>query len=522
MEAKWPFLVLLLFLTALTGYIISQVDRGRVMANWDTERCDLTIMLAARFFKPDGDPRTPSEFAGDNFDFCVKKHSDAFMKLLMAPLTALLGQQASAAGGAMAALQQVRTITQRLAAAFQEYIASFTKKLTGSMGELRRIFVYLRMAVQRMSAVAMSSIYMGMTLFSGMISSIQTFIRVILILCAIMIAVIILLWFILLPVIPFILSTLTAVVALVGVLSVVMSSSLSSQAESQKGGFCFAGTTPVTVQRGSDTLKIPLSSLQLGDRLAGATVTMIMEAEQPVEWYDLDGIQVAGDHRIETLSGAWCFVRDHPLARKVFKETQRVWCLNTSTHRVILQGRTCRHAFRDWEEMDTDDAEGQARWREGVARVLSSTELDHADHPYLPPMARVETPEGTKPLTDIQIGERVRSLGGWTTVLGVVQGLASGKAGGFTFEGGWCPTSWTDRIQASPAKEDFQASPAKEDKAKEDEDKGIQLITDSGEFGVRLWGEWRWVRDFTEVGWDRIHTLYPLISRPADSSPLIE
>ena len=497
MEAKWPFLVLLLFFTGLTGYVISQVDRGRILANWDAERCDLTVMLAARFFKPDADPRTPGAFAADNFDFCVKKHSEAFMALLMAPLTALLGQQASAAGGAMNALQQVRTITQRLTAAFTEYIGSFSKKLTDSMGELRRIFVYLRMAVQRMSAVAMSSIYMGMTLFQGMISSIQTFIRVILILCAIMIAVIILLWFVLLPVIPFILSTLTAVVALVGVLSVVMSSSLSSQAQSQKGGFCFAASTPVRVERGAT---IPISALQLGDRLAdGGTVTMIMEVEPPVEGYDLDGIQVAGDHRMETLSGAWCLVRDHPLARRC-PSTERVWCLNTTTHRVILQGATCRHVFRDWEEFDTVDKAGQQRWREGVARLLGATELDGADHPYLPSTSWVETQTGWRSMVDVRIGDRVRAREGWTTLLGTVRGQPHGQAGGFAFDlhhGQWRPVTWTAH-------------------------EGYQLVTDVGEFGVRfsLEAETHWIRDFTEVGHDRIRELYGLVGPAAcEESP---
>ena len=62
------------------------------MNNWDKRRCELPVAMAARFFKPDWDPRTKGEFANDNFDFCMKQYIDKFMALLMAPINALFGK----------------------------------------------------------------------------------------------------------------------------------------------------------------------------------------------------------------------------------------------------------------------------------------------------------------------------------------------------------------------------------------------------------------------------------------------
>lgn len=519
-EAKWPFLLLLLFFVGLTGYLISQLERTNVIRNWDKRRCDFTVMLAARFFKPPEDPRTPGEFASDNFDFCVKQHSEAFLAILMAPISWLMGKQAGLAGGAMAAMNQVREVTARITNAFMSYVSSYMKKLGTSMFELRRIVIYLRQAVQRMMAMAVSTIYMGMTLFRGMISSFQVIIRVILIICAIMIAVIILLWFILLPIIPFILTTLTAVVALVGALSVVMSTSLAAQAESQKGGFCFAETTPLSTTRGV----IPLREVEIGDVLEdGSEVTMVMEVtSETVEWYDLEGIRVAGDHRVLGLNG-WCLVREDARAipLSVTPTDSRVFCLNTTTHVIPLRGRKGNVIlFRDWEEFDDEDVEGHRRWREGVMSILhpgkAIREKDVSEEQplsWMSPGVEVETPTGWKPLSTLSIGEWILGPNGPQRVLGKVRGKTEDhyQEGSSWIQGGYVWDTEEERWipwRGSPPSSPSSASSA----STANHTIGWNLITDTGEWTARIpSGVYRF-RDTTEVGHRALPSLYSIVA----------
>lgn len=519
MEAKWPFLLLLLFFVGLTGYLISQLERNKVTRHWDKRRCDFTVMLAARFFKPPEDPRTPGAFASDNFDFCVKKHSESFLSLLMAPITWLMGKQVSLTGSAMGAMNVIRDITNRITSAFASYLSSYTQKLTASMVELRRIVIYLRQAVQRMMAMAVSTIYMGMTLFRGMISSFQTIIRVILIICAIMIAVIILLWFILLPVIPFILTTLTAVVALVGALSVVMSASLASQAESQKGGFCFSETTPIHVQRGTESMTIPIRDVKIGDRLEdGSEVTMKMEVvSDTADGYEVEGIHVAGDHRILGSNG-WCLVREDPRARPLpFSSmgSPHVFCLNTTSHVIPLRGQkgTIYH-FRDWEEFEEEDTDGHRRWREGVMRVLHPNEPireeDVAEEQPLPwagPSVEVATPSGWKALSEVQIGEWITGPTGPQRVLGKAWGQTS--PGSFSSDSSWIQGGYVWDSSIHRWKPWIQEN---ESQVPSPGAIGLNLITDTGEWTARTpTGTYR-LRDVTEVGHRALPSLYSIVA----------
>jgi hypothetical protein len=528
MEAKWPFLLLILFFVGFTGYLISQLERSKVTRNWDKRRCDFTVMLAARFFKPPQDPRTPGAFSSDNFDFCVKKHSDQFLSLLMAPISWLMSKQVNLTGSAMSIMNVVRDIMNRVTSAFTSYLSSYTKKLSASMYELRRIVIYLRQAVQRMMAVAVSTIYMGMTLFRAMISSFQVIIRVILIICAIMIAVIILLWFILLPIIPFIMTTLTAVVAIVGAFSMVMSTSLAAQAENRKGGFCFAETTPVHVQRATESMTIPIREVKIGDRLEdGSVVTMIMEVvSDMVEWYDMEGIQVAGDHRVLGENG-WCLVREDPRAHPISSsESPRVFCLNTTSHVIPIRGQQgTLYSFRDWEEFDEEDTEGHRRWREGVIRVLHPNDPIHEEDvaeeqplSWMAPSVEVATGSGWKALSDIQIGEWIIGPAGLQRILGKAWGLPS--HGLPSSSPSPSPSSW---IQGGYVW-NFTLQRWKPWKTNDQPPQGAigwNLITDTGEWTARTsTGVYRF-RDATEVGHRALPTLYSIVADRLCASPAL-
>lgn len=524
MEAKWPFILLLLFFLGLTGYLISHLERSKVMKNWDKRRCDFSVIVASRFFKPQDDPRSESKFASDNFDFCIKTYSENFLAILMGPVSWLMGKQANMAGSALSVLNQVRQIMNRIRDSFLKYISSYTEKLKTSMIELRRIFIYLRMGVQRMIAIAMSTIYMGLTLFRGMINAIQAVIRVVLIICAIMIVVIIILWFILLPVIPFILTTLTAVVSLVVALSVVMSGSLATEAESQKGGFCFAENTQIYVKRNGDQSKIQISMVELGDEIINPstnethTVTMVMEViNTNVEWYEVDGIFVSGDHRIKDEMGKWVLVReDRRSIPHNQHDTKRIYCLNTSTRQIPIKGNDDTvYLFRDWEELEEKDYEGHRMWREEVLKRLNpyekikKEELEkEQDIPVLSGKIRVNTVNGWRYINDLQIGDCI--IGRNKTVQSILGKVRIKEEelrdendewikGGYIWDTvikRWCP--WTE----DTVKSEVKGSPI---------NYGWNIVTETGELCVYYKDKEIWIRDFTEVGHREIKEMYGLV-----------
>jgi hypothetical protein len=71
-EEKWPFLLMVIGLLVGLGYTISTMERNVIINHWTDRRCEIPVMFGGSFFKPDLDTRTPTEFAIDNFEFCIK------------------------------------------------------------------------------------------------------------------------------------------------------------------------------------------------------------------------------------------------------------------------------------------------------------------------------------------------------------------------------------------------------------------------------------------------------------------
>ena len=193
MESKWPFMLIAFCFVFLLGLVISGLERNNVIKNWDKRRCDLAVMAAASFFKEESDPRSRTEFAKDNFNFCMGTFVDKFITLLMTPVAAMFEKQVNLTDSSMGMLNSIRSIAQTLYNTLSSYLEQFYRRFNASIFEISRIAQYLRMAMQRVNGMALSMVYTGITMFRGMLNAIQFVIRVILIICAIMIALIIVL-----------------------------------------------------------------------------------------------------------------------------------------------------------------------------------------------------------------------------------------------------------------------------------------------------------------------------------------
>lgn len=534
-DAIWPFMVLVVSLFIGLGYMMSRMERNTVMQNWDKRRCELPIMAAARFFKSDTDPRTPGEFSSDNFDFCMKQFVDQFMELFMAPLTTVMGKQSNVTANTVDMLGQVRRMAQTMYTAFSGYLSQYMTKFHRSIYELNRIMTYLRMGMQRMSAMAMSMIYTGITLFRGMINSIQAVIRVVLIVCSIMLAIIIILFFVLFPVIPVIMSTLTAVVMITVALGAVMSQSIAADAESKKSGFCFAEGTPVQMKDGTTR---PIETLRVGDRLADGedytptmvTARMVMSGEG-VLFYDYKGVAVSGSHLVHH-EGAWKMVEETGVAPIPSRRSARVYCLNTTSNIIPVQSPLSADGsvtvrFRDWEEIDNEDEVAQREWHSLLLRLLNPNTTTAADAatdlpaetPLMSGRIAVYIADGTvRPIRDVRVGDHVEGGG---MVLGIVEGVSTIPV---NHEVPSPSTPWHSMLYVLQGTEEWVRISSQGAPTSLQDQTGYQLITETGVFRVLLPSASSassassfataayYVRDFTEIGHDRIHETYDFVS----------
>jgi hypothetical protein len=526
MESKWPFMLITFGLIFGLGLTISRLERSAVMNNWTTRRCELPVVMAGAFFKPADDPRSSGDFAKDNFDFCMKSFIDKFMTILMGPINTLLGKHMNLASSTSDGVNVIRNIAQKLYNTLLSFLDQYMRRFNASVFEMSRIMQFLQMAMRRANGMVMSMLYSGITLFRGMINTIQFIIKVVLIICGIMIAIIIILFFILFPFIPMILAVLGAIISTVLALVMVMSGDIANEAQSDKGGFCFASWMWIAViDKDGNRIPKPISQVKIGDELADGCgkITAVIEMDGiDIPLYHLKGIMVSGSHLVKGEDGQWRSVSQDKRAVETRVESSVLYCFNTTTHMIPVynDSKTDIIMFRDWEEIEDDDIEGQYEWNYIVLKMLNNfsnynqwkDSLKITDTiPLLSPNTKIKTQVGFIPIESVFVGMKYvyDSNGEQHRVLGIVRG----EVVGVDVEK-MAATSKMWNTELYELKDGVWIKGKSSVIPGGDKVEGMTIITESGEFVI--WdeeeGKERVIRDFTEVGYKTIHKTYPFVA----------
>ena len=498
----WPLAILTIVLTVGLGLSIANLEKGQIMKNWDTRRCNIPVMATASYFKPPDDPRTPSEFSTDNFKFCMKSLVESATDIAMAPISAIFSSHIGIASEMSTILTQIRSAIATMHNAFLSYVESFFGQYQAAIYQISRIAQHIRMSLRRVSAVMMSMIFTGLTVIRGMLNTVNFFIKVIVIILGILVALLIILFFILFPFIPVITSLIVALMA-------VTVGATAGALESYRESFCFAPGTQVMMSDGSCR---SIEKIEIGDQLVDGIVVeakMVVDgAKTPL--YKLDGILVSGSHLV--FSDNWHSVSKDPRAKQTSTVHTRLYCLNTSNRIIPVKGLSGRIQFRDWEELATEDLLGQYGWGYHVLATLNKYQspeawkhsLSAGINPELP-LISANTLVLTKdlkqvPIGSIKIGDLIADASGFTEVLGILEGE-------------------TERVEVEPVNQWYTQLIIFNKKTNVWErhvgcrgGKGIMIFTESGTFYIIQNNDAMLIRDFTEVGHKQIHRTYPFVA----------
>jgi hypothetical protein len=522
MHAKWPFFLITVSLLFGLFLTIANLERSSVMNNWTNRRCELPVVAAAMFFKPDSDPKSRTEFAKDNFDFCMKTYVDKFINLLLTPIQALFGKQMNVTSGAVDMLSTVRDIAQKLYSTLTGFLDQYYRRFNASVYEISRIVQYMRMIMRRINATVMSFLYSGITIFRGMLNSIQFFIKVILIICGIMIAIIIILIFILFPFIPLILGVLGAIVTTVMSLSMVMVGSIADQAEGDKGGFCFSKNTKILVKTKNGNMFKTVQEIKVGDELGNdcGKITAVIEMNgKDIKLYNLNGIFVSGSHLVKGVDGEWKSVSIDERANITDVESDILYCFNTTTHTIpIISEYNTPILFRDWEELSDDDEKGQWIWNYMVLKTLNKSsnysEWKNSlkvsnEIPLLSKNTLIKTNDGFIKISDLKMSVNtvLDRNGKEQQILGLIKSCVYNCNANNDISSTWHTELYElkDGVWKKGICEGLNGNMYAE---------GITIITEAGEFII--WNEGKneetLIRDFTDVGYKTIHETYPFVA----------
>ena len=497
-EAITLFLVISIVLCFGFAMLIGQSSAADIMAHWVDRRCDLDVMLSAFYYKPADDARSASQFTTDNFTFCVGSKTETYLNTLFGPLFEVLRKQMGAADIMTDVMASLKASLSSIYTPFAKMMNDFFNKFQqiGALGS--RIFQHLYMSMKKAAGIAVASIFIGLSLQTAILNTVDFLINVIMIVLYIMIALAVIFFFPILPVMAMVYLAVNGI-----------EMAMPGRTGSMGAVFCFDESTRVILQNGTT---LPINEIKVGDILRdGQVVEAHIELMGPLSpLYVIDGVEVSGDHRIWSAEKRkWILVKNHPSAYTSSRHPDLLWTLITSNREIPVQGVQAIQQFADWEELpDTD--ENAVLWDRIVTDLFGQVSNTQApnDPPVLSGGLQVKKfQSGWIPLCRVQQGDWIMGENRWTKVLGVCHRQSQGGIG--EKESRITDGVWLKEDTFYPS---WVHSTKKSDTIPW---KGYHLITEAGTFRIRGFDTSTdtIVRDFTEVGWWRLPETYPRVEK---------
>lgn len=500
----WPITITTFILLFGISYVIVNLDIAVIREKWAERRCEPAVLLTGWLYKSPNDPTDSSEFAINNFSFCMERLIDSVLMKGMAPIFGMFKQSLGATDKIQSSTNILRGSAQKMTNSSMSLFQSMFERFEWITTAVKKSMWRFSAAMSRLGGVFTATMFAGLSGIVALDNAKNFIIKVCIIILSVLTAIFILLIFVLFPFVPIILTT-------IGVISAAgFGAAVGGMAET----FC---VPPGTLVQLADGGWRPVEALSLGDKLAdSAEVEGILQADGSKSQFVRIGdcILSAGHLVWDETRHIWCAAEDHVQSILLNITFPIVYCLNTSTHvwRVRSPYSSNSLLLRDWEElpitMDTT-----TEWESWIADILSVPSpiiLSTPIRGLLGPNTRIQTKtRGNIPLAQIQIGDEIRDYYNerlsWTTVRAIIRDcsesvpIIGANAGCWVFSESSNEWSHPSIVETHAQKE------------------GFHLITESGTF---LSDDVGLLRDFTEVGIFQLDRFRPAILKKLNSTSL--
>jgi hypothetical protein len=494
LEAVPLLAVTIIFISAFV-YSASTVELQDVRANWNKRRCEPLVMTMAQMV-PEDDSVNRSDFAAENFQFCIGRVIDSTLATFFGPVMKIFDAQLNTAEKVQDVVGGMNKSAASLMSPLTSVFSTLFNKVQGVTYQVARIFYRLNSAFDRIFGITVASVFAGASMIKALQNTINYVIKVILIILTVLIILTIFLWFVLFPYIPVILTT-------IGILSATVA---GASAASMAGSFCVIPGTLVGLE--NDVWK-PVEQIKSGDVLrSGAKVEGVLRTSgEGASLMNVKGVVLSDSHLVfDDEQQLWVPANKHLSSTPSSTSVSELFCLNTTDRcwhvRESLSSPILQ--IRDWEELPPETDIYNAHWEALVYEMLNRQAIHNTAAFSVPgrgllgPQTHVyEQSKGLIPISQVEIGDYVKDANFFTKVLGVYRDTStlvprSGPNGSvwMLYEG---KHVW--KHPDSPTLLQGCTVFTKE---------GCHLITKSGSFYANNMR----VRDFTEIGYDRIDRTY--------------
>jgi hypothetical protein len=474
-----PLILTTLAYISVFAYFYASIELKEIKANWNERRCEPIAVIMADIIQVEGVD------SAENFQFCLSKFIDSSISIFLTPMMELFSKQMQATGPINDSMNYLRTMASTITRAFGDLFKVVWDKFGYIVYQAARVFYKLYSAMDRVFGIATATVFAGMSMYKGIENTIKYIFQVIIAILIILCILVIFLYFVMWPLIPLILT-------MIGILSAtVYAGSVSGMA----GSFCVDPTTLVKMKDGWKMV----CDIVPGDVLADGIVEGVLKVDgSGSKCVSIDGLIISKTHLILN-ENTWIFAEKHPSAIETYASSS-LYCLNTSTREWCVKGNphAKEYMIRDWEELP-DSLEVDLAWEMLIDRILNGDAKPLRRHPGRGLLGKNTIVLGKNKmpirLYDVRIGEYIQDKNGFTKVIGIYSDTSEKVPNSGPNESMWYYSTSRKRW-IHPHVDSVKDSI------------GHQLITQSGTFLIGKESPVL-VRDFTEVGSDRIHETYP-------------
>lgn len=475
-------------LLVVTGILLSIFTAGyarlqlsEIRANWQARRCDPFVISMAHMV-PEDPAVDPSQFAADNFKFCLNNVIDGVVGFAMKPVLGLFQEQAKMTEPLQNVMNNLRGAATSLLGPLTQIFDSFFTKFKMIGQQFARIFFKMMSAFDRVFGILVASVFAGLSLIKGVQNFIGFVIQVCIIIIVILSILVIWLWFVMWPVVPIILLA-------IGFISTTV---YAANVSGLSGSFCVAPGTLVAVKGGgglSVEKVVPGTVLEDGSVVEG----ILMMTGKEASLVSLYGVTMSTTHLV-LYNKRWIPASSHPDAQRALSTPAVLFCLNTTSRTWKVYSTVGLLALRDWEELP-DGYDKQ--WEDLIRGILKGEPTTSPGRPLFGPGTRVlSKTRGEILMSDVHLGEEIFiGDGEWTSILGIVKDTSEQVPVAGPNKAVWRLTSSGRWGHGSAQSQALRMSMRE----------GVNLIVSAGYFQIST-GEI--VRDFTEIGADQIYKTY--------------
>lgn len=504
-----PLIATTIGLIGVFLYIFSTLQLSDIRANWNERRCETFVVPIAHLVPED--PRIDStDFAVDNFYYCISYLIDASVAGKMTPMLQVFNQQVNTTIPLNESMNYLRSSATSLINPLNTMMSNLWQRIQALGLGISHSFYFLTSIFSRVTAISIAAMNAGLGIFRAVLNLLALLLKIIqeLIILAVFMAIFGVLAGIFLG--PLAGLAVAAVTGLAGA-AIIGATAFTDYGTSSDGGFCVAKGTLVATADGWKAVEL----LRPGDALREGIVEGVLKTKGMGKCVSLYGVIMAECHLVfDEADKTWKPASEHPSATPCDEAQEFLYCLNTSSRTWIVKG-TKEIILRDWEELPLDSSI-DSEWEAAVHTILNNVK---SSAKYAPRVSRPgrgllgketglhEKTKGVVKVSDIRVGDFVRDgYTSFTEVLGIYEDLASTPHSGPN-EAAWIWNSYTN-TWTHP--EHSEREPSKGSR---------HLITKSGIFTFFYGDGEHFIRDFTEVGAGRIDETYEFVRGLLNNSP---